>query len=242
MTMGLAHVYGRLYGLCCGLHPNQNILHDEWLALKDVHADVRRSGLQLRGCTLDVGCGRKPYAPWFPHVTQYLGLDIGENALADRLISEGQAWPFADGAFDCVVSFQAFEHIKDIALTLHEVDRVLKPGGLLCLTMPFTAYEHAAPSDYRRLSQHGVRQLFPDYEILEVSPQGGIGSTAGTLLLRFIRTSMLRTKAARLVWGALLPAWLALTATVNVAGWALDRLDRTGAFYHNVLLLARKPG
>lgn len=42
----------------------------------------------------------------------------------------------ADNAYDVVVSFQVIEHIKDDALFLQEINRVLKPGGTALLTTP----------------------------------------------------------------------------------------------------------
>ena len=42
----------------------------------------------------------------------------------------------ADNAYDLVVSFQVIEHIKDDALFLREINRVLKPGGTALLTTP----------------------------------------------------------------------------------------------------------
>jgi 2-polyprenyl-3-methyl-5-hydroxy-6-metoxy-1,4-benzoquinol methylase len=41
-----------------------------------------------------------------------------------------------DNAYDLVVSFQVIEHIKDDALFLREINRVLKPGGTALLTTP----------------------------------------------------------------------------------------------------------
>lgn len=44
--------------------------------------------------------------------------------------------PFADGSFDCVVSFQVIEHIERDALFVAEARRVLRPGGMLILSTP----------------------------------------------------------------------------------------------------------
>ncbi|HYG03335.1 MAG TPA: class I SAM-dependent methyltransferase [Chryseosolibacter sp.] len=41
-----------------------------------------------------------------------------------------------DNAYDVVFSFQVIEHIKDDALFLQEIHRVLKPGGKAVLTTP----------------------------------------------------------------------------------------------------------
>lgn len=44
--------------------------------------------------------------------------------------------PFADGSFDVVVCTEVIEHLKAQLLTLEEFARVLKPDGLLVLTLP----------------------------------------------------------------------------------------------------------
>ncbi len=44
--------------------------------------------------------------------------------------------PFADESFDCVISFQVIEHIKDDKLFVAEVKRVLRTGGLFIVSTP----------------------------------------------------------------------------------------------------------
>jgi len=41
-----------------------------------------------------------------------------------------------DNAYDSIVSFQVIEHIRDDALFLKEIHRVLRPGGMAMLTTP----------------------------------------------------------------------------------------------------------
>jgi 2-polyprenyl-3-methyl-5-hydroxy-6-metoxy-1,4-benzoquinol methylase len=43
---------------------------------------------------------------------------------------------FPDNYFDCVVTFQVIEHIKDDALFLQEIRRILAPGGMLIVSTP----------------------------------------------------------------------------------------------------------
>jgi Methylase involved in ubiquinone/menaquinone biosynthesis len=234
-------MYSAIYDFFCGPHPYQNILHHEWLCTKDLHTDLHTYASYIKGKTLDAGCGSKPYEKWFSGVTEYIGLDIGNNSQADFLVEDNQPWPFPDSTFDSIVSFQTFEHIRDIKLVLSEINRVVKPGGVICISMPFIAYEHAAPSDYRRVSKHGIMHFFPDFEVIKVIPQGRFGSTSGTLILDFIRTSMLGTRATRILWGFLMPAWILFTAFIGVCGWFFDKIDTTEKFYQNVMLLAQKP-
>lgn len=44
--------------------------------------------------------------------------------------------PFEDESFDCVISFQVIEHIKDDAKFISEVHRVLKKGGRVIISTP----------------------------------------------------------------------------------------------------------
>jgi ubiquinone/menaquinone biosynthesis C-methylase UbiE len=44
--------------------------------------------------------------------------------------------PFADNTFDKVICSEVLEHIPDYAGALVEIERVLKPGGLFCASVP----------------------------------------------------------------------------------------------------------
>jgi SAM-dependent methyltransferase len=89
----------------------------------------------------------------------------------------GTALPFANGSFDAVLSFDVFEHIADSDAHLHEVARVLKPGGQYLLQTPnkwtnvlfetirwrsFTAWraDHCALHSYRQLQRRFRRHGF----------------------------------------------------------------------------------
>jgi len=109
------------------------------------------------------------------------------------------------------------------------------------MSFPFLYNEHRAPWDYWRFTVFGAERLFPGFEIAHLEKQGGIGSTLGILFLNWLDTSMNCTLATRLLKGLLLPIFLLLSLVVNFLGLLMDRLDRTGKFYSNVLLVVRKP-
>jgi SAM-dependent methyltransferase len=52
------------------------------------------------------------------------------------LVRVGENLPFADASFDSVTMLDVLEHTRDDRSTLAEVHRVLRPGGLLVLTVP----------------------------------------------------------------------------------------------------------
>lgn len=62
----------------------------------------------------------------------------------DFRLGAGEMLPFADESFDAVLSFDVLEHVHDVAATLDECHRVLRPGGRIWLVFPgyFHPIEH----------------------------------------------------------------------------------------------------
>jgi len=66
-----------------------------------------------------------------------VGLDLFPTASFEGVLADACArLPFADEAFDALVSMEGIEHFENQAAFLRECARVLKPGGLLVLTTP----------------------------------------------------------------------------------------------------------
>lgn len=62
-----------------------------------------------------------------------------EAGLSNVQFAEGNVethWKFADGAFDTVLFLDVLEHLHERDRVMDEVYRVLKPGGLLLLSIP----------------------------------------------------------------------------------------------------------
>ena len=92
------------------------------------------------------------------------GIDADEQAVRfcmERGVRDVQqvtasTLPFADGTFDLVTILDVLEHIDDDAGTLRELHRVLRPGGMLLVSVP--AYRFLwGPQD--EISNHKRRYL-----------------------------------------------------------------------------------
>lgn len=120
---------------------------------------------QASGKLLDVGCGTKPYRDYF-NVSNYVGLDIDSEENRARgtadFLYDGSGFPFDNAEFDWVLCNQVFEHVFNPKIFLAEIQRVLKPGGMLLLTMPFVWDEHEQPYDYGRYTSFGLNSLLED--------------------------------------------------------------------------------
>lgn len=73
---------------------------------------------------------------------------------AEWVAAQGEALPFADGAFDVVLLFTVLEFVGEVERVLAEARRVLKPGGALVVGVLEALSPWAAL--YRRLGEKGV--------------------------------------------------------------------------------------
>lgn len=91
---------------------------------------------------LDVGCGDGRLAASLPqYVWRGVEPDPGLRKLALEngvAVAPGAAesLPFTDGAFDAACLFDVLEHVEDDLAALLEARRVLRPGGLLFVSVP----------------------------------------------------------------------------------------------------------
>jgi len=78
----------------------------------------------------------------------YVGVDIEAGPNVDIVVSlKDKTYPFPDGHFDAVTSSSALEHDPRFWMTYLKMLRVLKPGGLLYVSVPHTQGEHRYPVD-----------------------------------------------------------------------------------------------
>lgn len=229
---GLSRAYRRIYDGICGKHPDLRPWHFQWLATYYLYRRFRELLPAFGGRVLDVGCGGKPYRSWFGVVTEYVGLDVVPESSVDVVVSSNEQWPLPDEHFDVLFSSQVLEHVEHLELTLFEMKRVLKKGGSAVLAFPFLYNEHGTPWDYRRFTIYGAERLFPDFEIVYLEKLGGIGSTLALLLLNWLSNYRFLK--------ALVPIWIPFSLAVNFIGFLMDKVDRTGAFYNNILLVVKK--
>ncbi len=103
---------------------------------------------------LDCACGRGFYLNMlrFAGKARLVGLEL-EGAIVRRaqsnvghlddiLLTQGDIYhlPFRDDTFDSVILSEILEHVTDDLAGLREVYRVLKPGGVVAITVPNANY------------------------------------------------------------------------------------------------------
>ncbi|MCP5159883.1 MAG: class I SAM-dependent methyltransferase [Gammaproteobacteria bacterium] len=115
---------------------------------------------------------------------------------ADFLVADACHLPFPENCFDYVYSFGVLHHVADTEASIHEVHRLLKPGGQArimlyhryslnelahrLLKVPFEDRDELCPV-VRRFTVAEVRALFREFRHTEVSIEYVYGEGYGRL-------------------------------------------------------------
>jgi SAM-dependent methyltransferase len=196
---------------------------------------------QLKGRLMDFGCGRKPYENLFS-VDEYIGVDIqttGHDHTLSRIdvFYDGQHIPLPDGSFDAIFSSEVLEHIFNPDQILPELNRVLRNGGKILLTVPFCWNEHEIPYDYGRYSSYGIKHLLTShgFKVIELRKSGNFITVLFQLWILYI--SELFKSCGRL--GLIIS--LVFIAPFNLISLIISPLmPRNKSLYFNNVVLAEK--
>lgn len=220
------------------------LINPYYLVRRRLFLALRKASQQLSGSVLDFGAGMAPYRGLFAHAARYVTVDIAVSGHPDEekrvdFHYDGKVLPFGDGEFDGVFSSEVFEHIFNLEDILAEINRVLKPGGQLLITMPFAWPEHEVPYDFGRYTSFGITNLLNrmGFEIVALTKTSNyIESTAQLFSAYFVQLKIVRGSAALTGIFTLL-----LAAPINLLGMLLGMLlPNPGTLYLNYVILAKK--
>ena len=151
--------------------------------------DFDRFGVLPGERVLDMGCGAGRHAfELYRRGADVVALDQNTSDLAEvavmfeAMAAEGQvptgssaatvegdalALPFDDGDFDRIIAAEILEHIPDDRTAMEELFRVLKPGGVLAVTVPrwFAEKVNWALSDAYHEVEGGHVRIYKESEL-----------------------------------------------------------------------------
>jgi SAM-dependent methyltransferase len=165
---------------------------------------------------LDVGAGGRLLAPNVVTVDAVPGANV-------NIVADIHSLPLEANSFDCVFCTGTLEHVHDPRQAVREIHRVLKPGGLVHIDVPFIQGYHPDPTDFWRFTLDGLRLLCQDFEEVDAGPHIG-PSCAMVWVAREWANSL---SSNRIISNLLLIPMALLTAPFRYLDYLLIRARRS---------------
>jgi SAM-dependent methyltransferase len=188
--------------------------------------DLTQACAALQGVILDLGGEwRKRRGAFRPPRGRsnlyWICVNIDRNVAPD-IIADVACVPVGNECIDAVFCTEVLEHVAQPEVVLKESGRILKPNGLLVLSVPFLYRIHADPHDYQRLTAYQLEHYLSiaGFENITVKAQGYYF----TVLADMVRGGVARLRPALLRWaiaaGILPMLWLCLY--LDKQSWVLN--------------------
>ena len=123
---GILSIFGRLDRI------NRKLKRELMLSFSDV--------------VLDIGCDKGDLVSFLrPFCKKIIGIDINKEVIErsknkDLMVMDARKTNFSDNYFTKIVSSMTIEHIPDLKKTFEEIDRIIKPQGLVVLHYPWELF------------------------------------------------------------------------------------------------------
>lgn len=133
-----------------------------------------RFGKHFSGVVIEVG-GEVEYetSRFFPNATKFICSNIGRNH--DYYLDITKTG-FESNSQDGYVCVSVLEHVYDFQEAILEMERTLRPGGKLLITVPF-AYSHHDVVDYWRFGRDAYDVMLKNFRIISFIHCGGMFSS-----------------------------------------------------------------
>ncbi|OGY09773.1 MAG: hypothetical protein A2782_02960 [Candidatus Blackburnbacteria bacterium RIFCSPHIGHO2_01_FULL_43_15b] len=159
-----------------------SIIHPQFLLTRYQKEAIEEAKKYAKGNLVDIGCGRMPYRKVFlPLVDSYIGVDHPEvsslyssNTKPD-VLADAKELPFPKNTFDIALMLQVLEHVDAPDKVIKEAGRVLKPNGILIITVPFFYPLHDMPHDWGRYTSTALKSYAKEasLRVIKIKANGG---------------------------------------------------------------------
>ncbi len=193
-----------------------------WRSL--VYTEMKQ--ITLSGTVLDVGGSlTSVYHKNIKGTFTIEAADLSEDMTTNHTFDFEKPFPLPDASYQGVLCINVLEHIYAYQNVLDEMYRILKPGGVTHVAVPFLIRVHPSPNDYWRYSEQTLRQLFTDtgFTSVTVTPIGtGVFGAAYSLTHNVWRVGLLQWPLMKIACAAdALLSWLAPNSSFTKRNYPL---------------------
>ncbi len=121
-----------------------------------------------------------------PKGAKVVCVDMEEGVGVDLVADAHDLHMVESDSVDFVTSISVLEHVRYPQQVVKEMYRILKPGGIIYINVPFVFPFHADPNDYYRFTYKGIDILCEDFNKLDSGFNRGPASTMHHLLVHFM--------------------------------------------------------
>lgn len=157
------------------------IFHPQYTIVKFQKEAIDEAKKYAKGKLIDIGCGRMPYRKELePLVDSYIGVDhpqvskLYKSDVKPEVLADAKKLPFGNNCFDIALLIQVLEHVDAPDKVIKEAARVLKPDGVLIISVPFFYPLHDMPYDFGRYSPTALKNFIKEsnLRLLKIKTQG----------------------------------------------------------------------
>lgn len=198
-----------------------------------VGKSARKSIAQVRkdAVIINIGAGAEIIR------TDVINVDIHPYA-GVHIVADIHELPFMDNTVDAVIAESVLEHLSDPTRAVTEMRRVLKPGGLVYISVPFIIGYHSSPGDYYRWTTSGLRELLKDFREEELGIAVG-PTNALTYILREWLATLLSFNSS-ILYQCWILFFMVLFAPLNLMDHFLKYYQSASTIAHLYYFIGRK--
>ena len=143
----------------------------------------------FRGTVLNAGAGHRDISHLVDGEVVNQDIETGLHNENIDVLSPLHDIPVQDGSYDVVICNAVLEHVENPNDVIAEFHRVLRPGGVLYLVVPFIQPEHLDPTDFQRYTSDGLQTLVRHhgFAVREASPVHSVYTTLGWIFVEWLR-------------------------------------------------------
>ena len=141
----------------------QRILHDRLLI------KILKKEIKLEDTVIDIGSKDAPYKDIIK-CKKYFTFDIDKSSKPDIL---GNIENYkSKGVCDLIIATNLLEHLYNPKKAIGNMKEMLTKKGTCIVSVPFICAYHPDPNDYFRYTQDSLKEMFKDFEKVEIIPYG----------------------------------------------------------------------